>query len=200
MVVQFSVGARNAALDAIETHIGTAPTLEVRTGAPPANTAASDTGTLLATLTLPSDWMAGASGGSKALAGTWQVNAGSSGSPGHFRIKQAGSPFTCHMQGTMGVQVQIGTSSSTAANGNILGFSSTSGVLVGHRVTGAGIPDDTYVLAVGATTVTLSRACPAGVSTATTITFRPDMIVDNATLNAGQQFTVTAYQINAGGA
>ncbi len=200
MVLQFSTSARNAALDAIETHVGTAPTLEVRTGAPPATPATADSGTLLATLTLPSDWMAAASGGTKALAGTWQVNAGASGAPGHFRIKQAGSPFTVHVQGTAGPQTSLTTSSATAANSNVLNFASTTGVQVGHRVSGTGIPDDTYVLAVGASTVTLSRACPAGVSGATGIAFRPDMVTDNATLNAGQQFTVTSFSLNSGGA
>lgn len=197
---QFSVGARNAALDAIESHVGTAPTLEIRTGAPPATTATADSGTLLATLTLPSNWMADAGSGSKGLAGTWQVNAGTTGNPGHFRIKQAGSPFTVHVQGTAGVQVQLSTSGSTAANSNVLNFASTTGVVVGHRVTGTGIPDETYVIAVGATTVTLSKASTAGVAGSTAITFRPDMVTDSATLTASQQFTVTAHTLNAGGA
>lgn len=100
MALQYSVAVRNAKLDAVETTIGTAPTLEIRTGAPPANCAAADSGTVLATLTLPSDWMAAASSGSKALAGTWQdTSADGTGTAGHFRIK-AGA--TCHIQGTVG--------------------------------------------------------------------------------------------------
>jgi hypothetical protein len=98
MAVQLSVAVRNARLDAIETTISTSPTLEVRTGAPPANCAAADTGTVIATLTLPSDWLAAASAGAKAIAGTWQdLSADATGNPGHFRIKQGG---TCHIQGT----------------------------------------------------------------------------------------------------
>jgi hypothetical protein len=65
MAFQFSVAARNAALDAIETAAGTGPTLTIRTGAVPANCGAARTGTVLATLVLPSDWLAAASGGSK---------------------------------------------------------------------------------------------------------------------------------------
>jgi hypothetical protein len=100
MALQYSVAVRNAKLDAVETAIGTAPTLEIRTGAPPANCAAADSGTVLATLTLPSDWMAAAASGSKALAGTWQdTSADGTGTAGHFRIK-AGA--TCHIQGTVG--------------------------------------------------------------------------------------------------
>lgn len=100
MAVQLSTAVRNARLDAIETPIGTSPTLEIRTGAVPANCAAADSGTVLATLTLPSDWMAAASGGSKALSGTWQdTSADATGTAAHFRIK-AGA--TCHIQGTVG--------------------------------------------------------------------------------------------------
>lgn len=98
MAFQFSVAARNAALDAIETATGTAPTLEIRTGAPPADAAAADTGTLVASIALPSDWMAAASGASKSKLGTWTAAASGSGTVGHFRIKQGG---TTHIQGTV---------------------------------------------------------------------------------------------------
>lgn len=99
MAIQLSTAVRNARLDVIETTIGASPTLELRTGAPPANPAAADTGTLVASMALPSDWMAAASGGSKALAGTWQdTSADNAGTVGHFRIK-AGA--TTHLQGTV---------------------------------------------------------------------------------------------------
>lgn len=131
MAVQLSTAVRNARLDAIETTISTSPTLEIRTGAVPANCAAADSGTVLATLTLPSDWMAAASGGSKALSGTWQdTSADATGTAAHFRIKQGA---TCHIQGTVG----------------------TSGT---------------------------------------------DMIVDSVSFTAGQQFTVTAFQLTDGNA
>lgn len=99
MAFQFSTGARNAALDAIETTIGTAPTLEIRSGAAPANCAAAATGTVLATLALPSDWLAAAASGQKTLLGTWQdASADAGGTAGHFRIN-AGA--TCHIQGSI---------------------------------------------------------------------------------------------------
>lgn len=99
MAFQFSTAARNGAADAIETAIGTAPTLEIRTGAAPANCAAADSGTVLATMTLPSDWLAGASSGAKALSGTWQdLTADAAGTAGHFRVKQGA---TCHIQGAI---------------------------------------------------------------------------------------------------
>ena len=99
MAVQNSVAVRNARLDSDETAIGTAPTLEIRSGAQPADCAAADSGTLLASMTLPSDWMAAAAGGTKSKSGTWQdLTADASGTAGHYRIKQGA---TCHEQGSV---------------------------------------------------------------------------------------------------
>ena len=66
MAVQLSIAARNARLDAIETTIGASAVLKIRTGAQPATCATADSGTVLATINLPADWMAAASAGSKA--------------------------------------------------------------------------------------------------------------------------------------
>lgn len=101
MTLQYSTSVRNAKLDAVETTIGTAPIMRIRTGAPPATCATADSGTVLATLTLPSDWMAAASGGSKAMSGTWQdSSADNAGTAGHFRIYDSAGT-TCHIQGTV---------------------------------------------------------------------------------------------------
>lgn len=101
MAVQFSAGVRNARLDAIETTIGASAVLKIRTGAPPANVAAADSGTVLATLTLPSDWMAAAASGSKAKSGTWEdASADATGTAAHFRL-YASDGTTAHMQGTV---------------------------------------------------------------------------------------------------
>jgi hypothetical protein len=101
MALQLSTSVRNARLDAIETTIGTSPILKIRTGAPPANCATADSGTVVATITAPSDFMAAASGGSKAFLGTWQdTSADNTGIAGHFRIYDSGGT-TCHIQGTV---------------------------------------------------------------------------------------------------
>lgn len=101
MALQFSVGVRNARLDAIESTIGAGAVLKIRTGAAPADVATADSGTVLATLTLPSDWMAAASGGSKAKSGTWEdTSADDTGTAAHFRI-YASDGTTAHMQGTV---------------------------------------------------------------------------------------------------
>lgn len=133
MAFQFSTTVRNASLDAIETTIGTAPTLELRSGAAPANCAAADSGTLLASMTLPLDWLAAAASGAKTLLGTWQdTSADAAGTVGHFRIKVVA---TCHIQGSV-------------------------------TISGGG----------------------------------GDMTLDNNVLALGQQVTITAFTINAGGA
>lgn len=101
MPFQFSTAARNASLDAIETAIGTSPILRIRSGAAPANCAAARSGTVLATMNLPADFMAAAVNGSKALSGTWQdAAADAAGTAGHFEIMDS-SGTTCHIQGTV---------------------------------------------------------------------------------------------------
>lgn len=133
MAFQFSTAARNAAIDAVETATGTGPTLEIRSGAAPATCATADSGTVLATLALPSDWLAAASGGSKTISGTWQdLSADATGTAGHFRVKQGA---TCHIQGSI-------------------------------TATGGG----------------------------------GDMTLDNTSIAVGQQVTVTAFTLTAGGA
>ena len=102
MALQFSTTVRNARLDAIETAIGVSAVLKIRTGAAPADCATADSGTVLATLSLPSDWMAAATGGSKAKSGTWQdASADATGTAAHFRL-YASDGTTCHAQGTVG--------------------------------------------------------------------------------------------------
>jgi hypothetical protein len=109
MALQYSVAVRNARLDVVETTISPAnssplPTafLELRTGEPPATCATADSGTMLAQIVLPSDWMAAAAAGVKAKSGTWGGVAAGTGTIGHFRIKDGGSPDTTHIQGTVG--------------------------------------------------------------------------------------------------
>lgn len=99
--IQFGTTYRNNALDQFETTVGTAPILTIRSGAAPANCGTANSGTVLATLTLPSDWMSAASGGTKALLGTWSdTSADNSGTAQHFRIHDS-SGTVCHMQGTV---------------------------------------------------------------------------------------------------
>ncbi len=101
MALQLSTAVRNARLDSIETAVGTSAILRIRTGSAPANCAAADAGTVLATVNCPSDWMAAASGGTKSLSDTWQdSSADATGTAGHFRL-YASDGTTCHAQGTV---------------------------------------------------------------------------------------------------
>lgn len=97
--LQFSTAVRNAMLDSIETTVGTSPILKIRSGAAPATPATADSGTVGASMTLPSSWLADASGGQKALSGTWSdTTADASITAAHFRIYDSGGS-TCHIQG-----------------------------------------------------------------------------------------------------
>lgn len=100
MALQYSAAVRNAKLDAVETTVGTSAVLKFRTGSAPADCATADSGTVVATLNLPSDWMAAASGGTKAKSGTWNdTSADNSGTIAHWRL-YASDGTTCHAQGT----------------------------------------------------------------------------------------------------
>lgn len=133
MTIQLSVAVRNARLDAIETQIGTSARLKIRTGAPPATCATADSGTVLADITCPSDWLAAASGGSKALSGTWQdASADNTGTAAHFRL-YASDGTTCGMQGTVtitgggGDMTVDNTSFAAAQVFNVTSFTLTDG-------------------------------------------------------------------------
>lgn len=184
MAYQFSTAVRNASLDAIETTVSTAPTLEIRSGLPPANAAAADSGTVLATMTLPTDWLAAAASGAKSLLGTWQdTGADASGRGGHFRIK-AGA--TTHIQGLVSDAWQ-------ASRAYAIGDQVTnSGNL--YRATAAGTSAGS-----GGPTGTGASITDGGV-TWTFVQVGADCSLDNATINAGQQVTINSFTINAGGA
>ena len=102
MAIQFSVAVRNGMLDAIETVIGTAAVLKIRDGAAPANCAAADTGTVLASMTLASDWASAAAAGAKSWSSlpVSDLSADATGTAGHFRL-YASDGTTCGEQGTV---------------------------------------------------------------------------------------------------
>lgn len=102
MAVSFSTTVRNGMLDSIESTIGTSAKLEIRSGSAPANAGAANSGSVLVSYTLASDWAAAASSGSKSfnntpIAGT----ASGTGTATYFRIYS--STNTCHWQGTVTV-------------------------------------------------------------------------------------------------
>jgi len=100
MALQYSPALRDAQNDQIETVIGASPRAHIRSGPPPANTAAVDAGTLLVDIPLPADWLAASASGTKSKLGTWSATAIATGTAGHFRIKNSGATLT-HVQGTI---------------------------------------------------------------------------------------------------
>jgi len=101
MTIQYSTTLRNNKLDQVESTIGTGTILKILTGSVPNSPATIDSGTTLVVMTLPSDWMAAASGGTKAKQNTWQVSAVGTGTCGYFRVYDS-TAGTCHVQGTCG--------------------------------------------------------------------------------------------------
>jgi len=133
MAFQLSVNARNATLSAIETEIGINPILTISTGTVPGTAGTANTGVVVATMILPSDWLGAPLGGSIALSGTWQdLSADANGTAGYFRVhNNAGTE--CHMQGTVtatgaGGDMQLdNTNIATGQQINITTFTITAG-------------------------------------------------------------------------
>jgi len=150
MATVYSTTVLNAQADAAESTIGAAPTLEVRAGTPPAAIGTADSGTLIASLTLPSDWLSAASAGVKSLLGTWSANASAAGKATYYRIKAAG---TAHVQGLISMPWQASSAvvvGEYVSNGGNLYRCTTAGTTAssgGPTGTGATISDGTAVWA-----------------------------------------------------
>ena len=102
MARQYSAVVRNAQADAWETAIGTSAVIKIRTGAQPATVATADSGTVLATFSLASDWCGAASAGAKVLNSLpVSTTASATGTAAHYRI-YASDGTTAHEQGSVG--------------------------------------------------------------------------------------------------
>lgn len=129
---QLSADARNDRLDALETTIGTSAVLRIFTGSPPANCATASSGTELVEIELPSNWLADASSGSKALAGAWADTAAADGTAGYYRIFES-TGTTCHIQGVCsasgggGEMVLNNTSITTGQTVTVVSYTLTEG-------------------------------------------------------------------------
>ena len=133
MAFQLSVNARNATLAALETEVGVNPIMTISTGSPPANCGTANTGTVVATMILHTDWLSDPLLGSVTLSGTWQdLSADASGTAGYFRLHN-GDGTVCHMQGSIsatggGGDMQLdNTNIATGQQINITAFTITAG-------------------------------------------------------------------------
>ena len=103
MAIQFSIPVRNARLDAITTAIGASAKLVIYSGEQPSDCSQAASGTVIATLELPSSWMLAAASGSKSKTGTWtDLSADATGTAGYFRIYDS-LLTTCGIQGAITV-------------------------------------------------------------------------------------------------
>lgn len=201
--MQNSVTVRNAEADSYEQTIGASPLIKLFEEALPANCAAADAGSPIAGGELPADWLTAADAGAKAKSGTWAlaglVAAGTGKNAAHYRIyNNAGT--VCHEQGTVKQDVALVTSALTAANGNVLTFAATTGVVAGMKASGTGVPAGAKVAAVDGTTVTLTHTSTAGVDSGATITFKGDMTLDNINIANNQVVTIADWSRTAGNA
>ena len=199
MAESFSATVDNNALDNKETTIGASPLLRGYNGAVPANAdAALGAATLIAVGTLPADFLGAAAARVKSKAGVWTMTGNAAAGAGtalsFYRIYES-TGTTSHLQGTIGVNVPLTTNALTAVNGNVLNFAATTGVLVGMKAVGTGILAGSRVIAVAATTVTLSLSSTAGVGSGVAVSFQYDMAVDNASIANTQVATINSFSI-----
>lgn len=200
--IQFSDAVRNAALAAIESTIGTSPKLQLRTDSRPANCAAANIGTLIAEISLPSDWMDAPSGGSVSKLGTWSGTTVAAGVVGHYRIFDT-SVTTCHEQGSVTQAITLLTDGATAAGSNVITVADTTGIAAGQGVSGSGVATGATVLSTTSTTVTMSAASVGGIADGAAVTFGDtsgNLQLTSTTFTAGQGVIIDAKTIICPGA
>lgn len=100
MAFQKGVALRTAEAGVIETTVGATAILKLFSGAEPVNCAAADPAGLLATITLPADWLAAAAAGAVAKTGTWTGTGSAAGTIASWRIYD-NAVTVCHMQGNV---------------------------------------------------------------------------------------------------
>lgn len=98
MALTISAAAAQAVATALATDIGSAATIEIRTGTKPATPETAASGTLLATVNVTGSFTA--TGGAITAADPASVTVAASGTAGHFRVKTSGG--TAKIDGTVG--------------------------------------------------------------------------------------------------
>jgi hypothetical protein len=197
MALQYSVAERTAELNTLVTDVGVNAQIIGYSGAMPANVGTAPTGTLLVQFAGNATAYGAVATGTLTANAVANATAAASGTLGYFRVNT--SAGVAVYQGAAFPQVVIATSALTSANGNVLTFTSTTGVAVGMNVTGAGIPANTTVVAFSATQVTISNTSTAGVASAASITFNGDFTVNPAAVTAGQTCTFGSHTLTRGG-
>jgi len=185
-MVQTSNAVANGQNDAIEAAIGPSPILELRTGPPAATTATAATGTLVAAIQLPADFMANSGAVTqriKSKLGSWAGTTIAGGLLGHYRLRDtAGSPVT-HLMGLI-------SEPWAASKAYLVGQQVHNNGLV-YRATAAGTS-----AASGGPTGTTAAITDGGVTWA--YVGAQEMTFANTNYNTGQAISVDNYDITAG--
>ena len=134
MTIQQSPLLRAALGNAFKNTFGVSPTLNIydNSAGLPSDTSTTPPGVLLATITLPSTWLAINSGvaGEFDIAGTWSGTAIASGIAGYYRLNcatgdNAGAVMeqgTCGMTGTSSDMIMDNTNIATGQNVTVAAF------------------------------------------------------------------------------
>jgi hypothetical protein len=125
MALTVAATASQAMAAALATDIGSAATIEIRTGTKPATPETAATGTLLATVAISGSFTA--SGGTLTAADPASVTVAASGTAGYFRLKTSGG--TAKLDGTVtatgsGGDMQLSTTALVAGGTVDLGVPS----------------------------------------------------------------------------
>lgn len=120
MAVQLGTGLRNNMVNQYESTIGTSAVIKIFSGAQPADCQAATSGTLLANITLPSDWYTAAAAGTSSKNGTWQGTGVAAGTAGHYRMYNNGTSV-CSEQGACGTSgSDLNLDNTSIASGQIV--------------------------------------------------------------------------------
>lgn len=201
-MASYKTSYRDAVNDLWESHMGASAKLRLITAPVPSAVGSTQTGTLICTMSLPSDYMGASSSGTKSKSGTWNGTSVATGTIAYCRFMNSGDT-TAYYQYTVSEAFSLTTSALTAALNNVLTFTATTGVTIGMSVYGSGIQDGTTVAGVSGTTVTLSLPSISGVSNATVIYFGDtsgELWAYPATIGSiGVTITVNSFALLAGG-
>lgn len=188
MTTQVNADVRNDSASAFETRLGASPILRLRSGPPPADTAASRTGTVLVTMALPSDPFTGPVEGVLSKSGTWEdTSADASGRVGHAEFVKA--------DGTTVVGQCVCAGPWTPATNFAVGDTITNDSGKFYRCTTAGVSASSGGPTGTTTGITDGAAVWSYLQTA-----GADMTVNAAYINATQYVAISTFSYSALGA
>lgn len=124
MALQYSLTHRNNAMSDLVTELGTTPYLIIYSGTPPANCAASATGTELAALPCSNPFGTVSSGALTASTIT-STSATGTGTAGYWRLCTSSAGTTCIIQGLVGTSgSDLNLNSTSIASGQTVAVTS----------------------------------------------------------------------------